>query len=513
LSTKSDNRPLFEKVLVANRGEIAVRVMRTCREMGIGTVAVFSEADRASLHVRYASEAHWVGPAASAESYLRIDRILDAAKRSGAAAIHPGYGFLSENPAFARAVADAGLTLIGPSAESMEAMGEKTRARQKMIAAGVPVVPGSEGPIGSETEALAFADEIGFPVMLKAAAGGGGKGMRRVDRREDFSSSWNGAVGEAKSAFGDERVYIEKFLEKPRHVEIQVMADGHGNVVHLGERECSVQRRHQKVIEETPSPILDETMRQKMGEVACKAAAAVDYRGAGTVEFLVDAHRNFYFLEMNTRLQVEHPITEMVNGGLDLVRCQIQVAAGRPLPFAQSDVTPRGHAIEARIYAEDPDHNFMPTPGRITYMRSPGGPGLRIDSGVYAGWTVPIHYDPMVAKLCARGPDRQSAIARLDRALSEFAISGLKTNIPWLRRVLTHPTFVSGDYDTGFLDQAAPELVSPSNGDLKEVALLAGAIFAHERQKRLGAEALARRPSGESNWKRAGRMQTVGRRS
>ncbi len=507
------NKP-FEKILVANRGEIAVRVMRTCREMGIRTVAVYSDPDRTALHVRYAGEAYRIGPAPSRESYLRIDKILEVARASGAQAIHPGYGFLSENPEFARAVEDAGLVLVGPPASAMEAMGEKTRARRTMIAAGVPVVPGTEDPIEDESEALEYARKIGFPVMLKAAAGGGGKGMRKVDREEDFRSAFRGARREAQGAFSDDRVYIEKFLEKPRHVEIQILADRHGNVVHLGERECSVQRRHQKVIEETPSPIVDEEMRARMGEVACQAARAVDYVGAGTVEFLVDAERNFYFLEMNTRLQVEHPITEMVNDGVDLVRHQIEIAAGVPLTLKQEEIVPRGHAIEARIYAEDPDRNFMPTPGTIAHIRQPGGPGVRVDSGVYSGWTVPVHYDPMIAKLCARGPDRETAIARLDRALSEYLITGITTNVGWLRRVLRQAEFISGDYDTGFLDRAKEALAASADGGKETVALVAAAIASYDRERRLAARAPARSSGGEaSNWRRLGRLRVLGRLS
>ncbi|RMG17124.1 MAG: acetyl-CoA carboxylase biotin carboxylase subunit [Deltaproteobacteria bacterium] len=502
----------FKKILVANRGEIAVRVMRTCREMGIRTVAIYSDPDRASLHVRYAGEAYRVGPAPSRESYLRIDKIVEIARASGAEAVHPGYGFLSENPDFARALEEAGLVLIGPPAESMEAMGEKTRARRQMIAAGVPVVPGTEDPIEDEAQALEYARSIGFPVMLKAAAGGGGKGMRKVDTEEAFPSAWRGARREAASSFSDDRVYIEKFLDKPRHVEIQVLADAHGTVIHLGERECSVQRRHQKVIEETPSPIVDAEMRARMGEVARQAARAVGYVGAGTVEFLVDADRNFYFLEMNTRLQVEHPITEMVNDGVDLVRHQILIAGGEKLSLQQEEIAPRGHAIEARIYAEDPDRNFMPTPGAITYIRQPGGPGIRVDSGVYSGWTVPMYYDPMIAKLCARGPDRETAIARLDRALSEYLIAGITTNIGWLRRVLAQPQFVSGDYDTGFLDQAQEAIAASMKGGKEEVALIAAAIASYDRQRRLAVRStFSPSEHSGSKWKLLGRLRTLGR--
>jgi len=499
-------RPPFKKILIANRGEIAVRVMRTCRELGIHTVAIFSDPDRSALHVRYAGEAYRVGPAVSAESYLRGDRVLEIAKKTGAEAIHPGYGFLSENAEFAQSVEDAGLTLIGPAPASMIAMGEKTRARRAMIAAGVPVVPGTEDAIDSAEDAVVFAQKAGYPVMLKAAAGGGGKGMRRVDDPADLKSAFEGARREAESSFGDGRIYLEKYLEKPRHIEIQIFADTHGKVIHLGERECSVQRRHQKVIEETPSPIVDEAIRAKMGEVACQAARAVNYRGAGTVEFLMDASRQFYFLEMNTRLQVEHPITEMVNDGVDLVRMQIEVAGGLPLSVENSTLRPRGHAIEARIYAEDPDQGYMPTPGRIASLRVPGGPGIRFDSGVYAGFEVPIYYDPMIAKLCARGPDRPTAIARMDRALSELSIGGLRTNGDWLRRVLSMPQFVSGDYDTGLLSREVPPSVGRPSDELQKVAMIAGALFAEAKDVALTRASLAERPQA-SRWKRLGRTR------
>ena len=387
----------IRKVLVANRGEIAIRVMRTCRELGIATVAVYSEADRSALHVRQADQAFCVGPPPSRESYLNQDAILDAARKSGADAIHPGYGFLSENASFVRACDKAGITFIGPPASAMDAMGEKTRARTHMVKAGVPVVPGATAPFKTLEEARAFAEDIGFPVMLKAAGGGGGKGMRRVDAGKDFESAWRAAKSEAMSSFGNDAVYLEKYLEEPHHIEIQVFADSQGNCIHLNERECSAQRRHQKVVEETPSPIISKQMRAAMGEVAVKAAKSVGYVGAGTIEFLVDAKRNFYFLEMNTRLQVEHPVTEWVTGQ-DLVAWQIKVAQGEPLPFLEP-LHPRGHSIEARVYAEDPATNFMPSPGRITYLRVPGGPNVRDDSGVFAGYVVPNFYDPMISKL------------------------------------------------------------------------------------------------------------------
>ena len=489
----------IHKILIANRGEIAVRVIRTCREMGIATVAVFSEADRGALAVRMADEAYPIGPAPSRESYLRGDKIIDAAKRSGAQAIHPGYGFLSENPGFASACADAGLVFIGPPPAAMDAMGEKTRARDHARKANVPVVPGSPGPIHDETEGVHIASEMGFPVMLKAAAGGGGKGMRRVDRLEDFGAAWRGARSEAASAFGDDRVYLEKYLDQPRHIEIQVFADEHGHAVHLGERECSVQRRNQKVIEETPSTFIDPDMRARMGEVAVRAAQAVGYVGAGTVEFLADSGRNFYFLEMNTRLQVEHPITEWIHG-VDLVRWQIEVARGRELPLSQAELRPRGHAIEARVYAEDPQRNYLPSPGRIQTLRVPSGPGIRDDGGVYPGYTVPIYYDPMISKLSAWAAHRDEAIERLRRALSEYVITGIATNVRWLRKVLDHPDFRTGRYDTGFLSRRAEELKTPNDPALEEPALLAAAVRAYRAER--AVEGGAPPPSGSaSGWR------------
>src|SRR5688572_9171103 len=427
----------IRKVLIANRGEIAIRVIRSCKELGISTVAVYSEADRSALHVRQAEQAFCVGPAPSRESYLAQERIIEAARKAGADAVHPGYGFLSENASFVRACEKAGLLFIGPPATAMEAMGEKTRARANMVKAGVPVVPGSTEPIPTIEEARAYAQKIGFPIMLKAAGGGGGKGMRRVEGLQDFDSAWRGARSEAMSSFGNDAVYIEKYLEKPHHVEIQVFGDTHGNVIHLNERECSAQRRHQKVIEETPSPILNPKLRAAMGEVAVKAAKAVGYVGAGTVEFLVDVHRNFYFLEMNTRLQVEHPVTEWVTG-LDLVALQIKVAEGEKLPFTEPR-PPQGHSIEVRIYAEDPARNFMPSPGKIQYLRVPGGPNVRDDSGVFAGYTVPNFYDPMISKLSVWAPTRPEAIARAQRALGEYVVKGITTNIRYLKAILAHP--------------------------------------------------------------------------
>jgi acetyl-CoA carboxylase biotin carboxylase subunit len=483
----------IRKILVANRGEIAVRVMRTCKELGIATVAVYSEADRSALHVRTADQAFLVGPPPSRESYLVQERILEAARKAGADAIHPGYGFLSENASFVRACEKAGITFIGPPASAMDAMGEKTRARQNMIKAGVPVVPGTAEPIATVEEARAYAEKIGVPVMLKAAGGGGGKGMRKVERLEDFESAWRAAKSEAMNAFGNDAVYIEKYLEKPHHVEIQVFADQYGNTIHLNERECSAQRRHQKVVEETPSPILTAEMRAKMGEVAVKAAKAVGYVGAGTVEFLVDVHRNFYFLEMNTRLQVEHPVTEWVTG-LDLVAWQIKVAEGEKLPYTEAP-TPNGHSIEVRIYAEDPARNFMPSPGRISYLRVPGGPYLRDDSGVFPGYTVPNFYDPMISKLSVWAPTRREAIERARRALGEYVVKGITTNVRYLKGILSHPEFIAGDYDTSFLTREHETLQGKEDPQLTEAALLASVVYAYQRdQKR--AKTLTQTPSG-----------------
>ncbi|MDQ3262955.1 MAG: acetyl-CoA carboxylase biotin carboxylase subunit [Myxococcota bacterium] len=490
----------IRKILIANRGEIAIRVMRTCKELGIATVAVYSEADRSALHVRMADQAVCVGPAPSRESYLVQERIIEAAKRTGADAIHPGYGFLSENASFVRACEQAGLIFIGPPASAMDAMGEKTRARQNMIKAGVPVVPGTAEPVSSVEEARAFAETVDLPVMLKAAGGGGGKGMRKVEKWEDFDSFWRSAKSEAMSSFGNDAVYIEKFLDQPHHVEIQVFGDTHGNVIHLNERECSAQRRHQKVVEETPSPILTPQMRAAMGEVAVKAAKAVDYVGAGTVEFLVDGARNFYFLEMNTRLQVEHPVTEWVTG-IDLVRWQILIAQGEKLPFLQP-LQPRGHSIEVRVYAEDPAQNFMPSPGKITYLRVPSGPFLRDDGGVFAGYTVPNFYDPMISKLSVWAPTREEAIARMRRALSEYVVKGITTNLRYLHGIMEHPEFMGGNYDTGFLGRAHADLLGQEKPELVEAALMASVVYAHQQnQKKARTLAPATVSAGGSAWR------------
>jgi len=502
---------LFRRVLIANRGEIAVRVIRACRDLGIETVAVYSDADRAALHVRLADHAVAIGPAPALESYLVKEKILDAAKRTGADAVHPGYGFLAENTDFSAMLAAAGITFIGPPASAIAAMGDKVAARQLMEKAGVPCVPGSKDTIDSDAEVERFAKQIGFPVMLKAAAGGGGKGMRLVHRSEDLSAALRGVRSEAKSSFGDDRMYIEKFVERPRHIEVQVMADTLGNTVHCFERECTLQRRHQKVVEESPSPVLRDDIRQKMGAIAVRAAEAVGYVGAGTVEFLVDPKQNFYFLEMNTRIQVEHPITEEVTG-LDLVRTQIEVAGGFPLPWKQADIAQRGHAIECRIYAEDPFNNFLPAPGKIEVLRTPSGPGVRDDGGVYEGAVVSRFYDPMISKLVTWGPDRATALARMKRALAEYRVQGLTTNIPFHRWVLDHPKFVAGDFDTGFIDREwHPQTAARALSETERDVLLATAAIA-ELQASVGTGAEAgttSNASAQSTWLAAARREAT----
>ncbi|MBL8220169.1 MAG: acetyl-CoA carboxylase biotin carboxylase subunit [Bryobacterales bacterium] len=443
---------MFRKVLVANRGEIAVRIIRALREMGIASVAVYSDADRNSLAVRLAGEAVRLGPAPSNESYLRIDRILDAARQTGAEAIHPGYGFLSENEAFAAACEDAGIKFIGPSSHSIRSVGSKTAARQIAKAAGAPIVPGIEEPVTNLDDARKVAREIGYPVLLKAVSGGGGKGMRRVDREADLEAALRDASSEAERSFRNAEVYIEKLVIEPRHIEIQVLGDEHGHIIHLGERECSLQRRHQKVIEESPSPVMlrHPELRHAMGEAALKVARAAGYYNAGTCEFLVDANRNFYFLEMNTRLQVEHPVTELVTG-LDLVEWQLRIASGEPLTLQQSDIQWRGSAIECRIYAEDPAADFMPSPGRIEWVREPSGPGIRLDSAVYPGMTVPMEYDPLLSKLAVWASSRERAIDRMHRAIFEYRVAGIKTNLEFFDRVLADPDFRTGSFHTSYI--------------------------------------------------------------
>ncbi len=463
---------MIRSLLIANRGEIAVRVVRAARELGIRTVAVYSEPDRCAPHVLAADAAFPIGPAPSAESYLRIDRLLDVARRSGADAIHPGYGFLSERAPFARAVAEAGLVFVGPTADTIAAMGDKTEARRRMQAAGVPIVPGLTEPLTDPDEAAEAARELGFPVLLKAVAGGGGKGMRVVESPDELPKAFSAAQREALGAFGDGAVYLERFLTRPRHVEIQILGDGHGNVVHLGERECSIQRRHQKLVEEAPSVVLDDRTRQEMGGTAVRAARAVDYVGAGTVEFLYE-DGEFFFLEMNTRLQVEHPVTELVTG-LDLVAWQLRVASGEALSFTQDDVTFTGHAIECRITSEDPLNGFLPSGGKITHLQVPAGPGVRWDGGIQEGFEVSLHYDPLLAKLVVHAPGREAAIARMARALDELVVGGVETSAPLHRRIMDEPDFRAGSLSIRYLEEHSEIL----DGDVPEDQLLAAALAA-----------------------------------
>ena len=504
---------MFSKVLIANRGEIAVRVIRACRDLNISPVAVYSEVDAAALHVRLADEAYLIGPAASAQSYLNIAKIIEVAKHANVDAIHPGYGFLAENAGFARAVADAGIVFIGPTPEAMEVMGSKTNARRAAIDAGAPVVPGTTEALKDFSDARNTAAKFGYPVMLKAAAGGGGKGMRQVAAESELRSALEAAQSEAASAFGSSEVYLEKVVEKPRHIEIQIFADHDGTCVHLGERECSIQRRHQKVIEECPSPLNDGDLRARMGDAAIKIARAVNYVGAGTVEFLFsDVTRDFYFLEMNTRLQVEHPVTELVTG-FDLVREQINVAAGEPLSFTQDDVRWTGHAIECRVYAEDPDNNFLPSPGRINFLRVPNGPGVRDDSGVTEGDEVSIFYDPMISKLAAWGRTRAEAIDRLRRALDEYAVGGIRTTLPFFRSIVRDEEFIAGRLDTGFIPRfnerkgsAMPAEATRTTSEM-DIAIVAAAVAYAESQRSTTVNHKAPR----SRWKAAGRAQALRR--
>ncbi len=493
------------KILIANRGEIAVRIIRACKELGYETVSVYSEADRSALHVLYSDQAIPVGPAPSSESYLRIDRILDAARVTGADAIHPGYGFLAENAAFAAAVRDAGLTFIGPSVEAIQAMGSKTESRQRMSRAGVPIVPGLERAVKDFAELAEFASATGYPLMIKASAGGGGKGMRIVRAEAELRSAFERVQSEAGSFFGDSSVYAERAIEAPRHIEVQVLGDQHGNVIHLGERECTIQRRHQKVIEECPSPVVDEELRQRLGAAAVKAAQAVGYYSTGTVEFLMDPERNFYFLEMNTRLQVEHPVTEAVTG-IDLVKEQIRIAQGEKLSLRQEDVRMTGHAIECRIYAENPFQNFAPSPGKIRHLELPQGPGVRNDNGVYSGFSVPLHYDPMLSKLIAFGATREEAMGRMKRALAEYRVDGIETSISFFSAILDHPDFRAANFDTGFIERFLHDLTveTPIDQSTIDAAVIAAAIFAFEesQQARLPEES-------ESRWRRAGRLEAI----
>jgi acetyl-CoA carboxylase biotin carboxylase subunit len=497
---------MLKKILIANRGEIAVRIIRTCRDMGIGTVAVYSEADRGALHVRMADEAYFIGPAPSRESYLVIEKIIGAAGRAKADSIHPGYGFLAENAAFSKACSDAGIVFIGPSSESIALMGSKIEARRAVAKFGVESVPGTLDPILADEEARKIAKSVGYPIMLKASGGGGGKGLRLVRTEEELTSALRNTRSEALAAFGDDSIYIEKFVDSPHHVEIQVLADRHGNAVYLGERDCTIQRRHQKVIEECPSPIIDPELRSRMGEAALKVVKAANYYNAGTVEFLVDRHKNFYFLEMNTRLQVEHPVTEMVTG-FDLVKLQILIASGEELAIRQEDVQLRGAAVECRIYAEDPDNNFFPSPGKILRLRTPSGPGVRDDSGVYEGWTVPIDYDPLISKLVTWGATRDDAIDRMRRALQEYHVGGIKSNVSFFLEILKHADFRKGEFDTGFIERWMRTRPSASNDGqaARDLAAIASVLFDSSRT------ALPVSPPNENQnlWKLDGRRRAL----
>ncbi|MDB4937162.1 MAG: Biotin carboxylase of acetyl-CoA carboxylase [Labilithrix sp.] len=485
----------FKKVLVANRGEIAVRITRTLHEMGIAAVAIYSEVDRAALHVRMADEAYLVGPAPASESYLRADKVIAVAKKAGCDAIHPGYGFLSENADFADACERAGITFIGPPASAMRQMGSKTAARAKMAEAGVPIVPGAM--CATTDEAVAAAKKIGFPVMLKASAGGGGKGMRLVQQESEMASAWERARSEAKKFFGDDTVYLEKALIKPRHVEIQVLGDRDGNMVHVFERDCSIQRRNQKVVEETPSPAASRELVARMGAIAVQGAKAVGYHSAGTFEFLLAADGSFYFLEMNTRLQVEHPVTELV-AGHDLVREMVSVAQGEKLNFTQTDLVSRGAAIQCRVYAEDPSNGFLPSPGRIESLVTPAGPGIRDDGGAYPGCEISSYYDPLISKLCVWAPTRERAVARMRRALSEYIVTGIRTNLAFHEKLFNHPDFVAGNYDTGFIERNKEQLLGyplVPEADREAVAV-AVAIAASRMERATGASAAVTGESG-----------------
>jgi acetyl-CoA carboxylase biotin carboxylase subunit len=499
----------FRRVLIANRGEIAVRIIRGCHERGLEAVAIYSEADASSLHVRLADDAYLVGPPPSSASYLRVDAVLAVAERAGCDAVHPGYGFLSENAEFAQAVLDRGLVWIGPPPSAIVSMGSKTGARQAMHAAGVPIVPGTLEAIADLAAARGIAVDIGFPIMLKASAGGGGKGMRRVDDVRSLDDALAAAQSESRKSFGDDAVYIEKLIEHARHVEIQVLADGHGSVVHLFERDCSIQRRHQKVIEESPCPALPPATREAMSQAAVRAARAVDYVGVGTCEFLLGADGAFHFLEMNTRLQVEHPITEMVTG-VDLVHAQLRVAAGEPLWLEQDDLQLRGHAIECRIYAEDPAANFRPSPGPLHVYREPAGPWVRVDSGVVEGMEVPIHYDPMIAKLVVWGEDRATAIARARRALVDYRIVGIPTSIPFFLALFEDDGFNEGTYDTGFItpEWLEDNLSGPPSDELLAVV---AAISRFERDHELGRASQSTSSTGGSAWRRPFQWRTMNR--
>ncbi len=470
---------MFRKILIANRGEIAVRILHACHELGISVVAVYSELDRGALHVRYADEAYPLGGKTSEETYLAADKLLDIARKAGVDAIHPGYGFLAENQEFAQRCQEEGITFIGPSGKSLETMGRKMRAKSSMTQAWIPVIPGSEIPLDSDEKPQEAANALGYPVLIKAVAGGGGKGIRRVDRAEQLLSTMEIARTEAMAAFGNDALYFEKYIVNARHIEFQILADHHGNIVHLFDRECSIQRRYQKILEECPSPFLDDTTRLRMAGVALSAALAIQYDGAGTVEFLVDQEKNFYYLELNARLQVEHPVTEMVTG-VDIVKAQIRIAAGERLPLAQRDVQPLGASLVCRIYAEDPENNFLPSTGKIERLQVPSGPGVRVDLGIYQGWTVPIYYEPIIAKVIVWGRNRQEAILRMDRTLQEFVIKGIKTTIPFHRWLVNHPRFIQGDFNTTFVDQEYLQKKREPKDSFWEIASIAAAIRAYQ---------------------------------
>jgi acetyl-CoA carboxylase biotin carboxylase subunit len=491
---------MFDKVLVANRGEIAVRIFRSLRDLGIGSVAVYSDVDRSAVHPGYADEAYALGGATSAESYLVVEKLLAAAEATGAGAVHPGYGFLAENAGFARAVEDAGLVWIGPPPAAIELMGSKTRARQAMQAAGVPIIPGTTDPVGSAEEVVALGEQLGYPLLIKAAAGGGGKGMKTVYSAGEAAQALESAEREGRSYFADASVYVERYLEDPRHVEVQVLADSFGNVIHLGERDCTIQRRHQKLVEETPSPAVSEELRARIGQIAVDAARAAGYRSAGTIEGLLAPDGSYYFMEMNTRIQVEHTVTELVTG-LDLVAEQVRIADGQKLALPEAALKPRGASIECRIYAEDAARNFMPSAGEITRLRLPAGPGIRTDAGVYHGFKVPIEYDPLIAKVVSWGEDRAQAVARIRRALEETVVEGLTSNVAFHRWLLARPEFILGDVHTGFLGEVFTPASMKVTPEAEEVALLAASLHAHSK-------ALSVRPveRGSSNWRYADRI-------
>ncbi len=498
---------MFKKILVANRGEIAVRVLRACTEVGISSVTIYSDADRNALHTRYADEVYYIGPSPATESYLRIEKIIEIAQKSNAEAIHPGYGFLAENTEFAKACEANNIIFIGPSSKAITLLGDKIASKKTMSGAGIPVIPGSTGAVGKEEDVVRIAEDLGFPILIKAAGGGGGKGMRVVRKKKELVAAMKQAIGEAQSAFGNPTIFIEKFLDSPRHIEFQIIADNFGNVVHLFERECSIQRRHQKLIEESPSPIMTPQLRKKMGDAAVKAVKASRYTNAGTVEFMVDKDRNFYFLEMNTRLQVEHPVTELITG-IDIVKEQFRIASGEKLSLTQEDIEMDGAAIECRISAEDSEQNFAPSTGRIVGLQEPGGPGVRFDSGIYEGFSIPIYYDPLIAKLLVWAPTRSEAIERMKRALSETVIHGIKTTIPFHTIVMNNPRFIAGDYDTTFIDRVLGKFqYKKKNYEIAAIAAAIGKILSEQQATTVST----RRKSETSHWKLAARPVTYKR--